>query len=336
LELPRLLITMGDINGVGPEILAKALARPEISSLCTPIVLGDPAAYASCAIYAPTAPPPISLRTLPELGDSNGGIPFLASDAVIPPYRPGTLDARAGAAAIAWVKEAVRLCLSGEADGVVTGPISKEGIHLAGFAYPGHTDLIAEMTGSPGYRMCLFTDTMRIVHISSHCSLREALDYVKTDRIAESIRIGHQSLVELDLPRKRIAVAGLNPHAGENGAFGREEIDEIAPAIVRCKHEGIDCSGPYPPDTLFGKMRDGEFDMVIAMYHDQGHIPLKLIAMDEGVNVTLGIPIVRTSVDHGTAYDIAGMGIAREHSLIAAVRHGARLARKRAHARVSS
>src|SRR5690606_32518320 len=160
-------------------------------------------------------------------------------------------------------------------------------------------------------------------------SLREALDFVTTPRIAESIRIGHQALLELDLPHQRIAVAGLNPHAGENGAFGREELDIIAPAVTLCQEEGIDCSGPYPPDTVFGRMGAGEFDMVVAMYHDQGHIPLKLIAMDEGVNVTLGIPIVRTSVDHGTAYDIAGTGKAREDSLCAAMELAADLAAAR-------
>lgn len=323
---------MGDINGVGPEILAKAMARPEARALCRPIVLGDAAVYERCRVFAPGAPPAATVNSLAEAEEADG-LPFLSCGVAAPAYAPGTMTAEAGAAAVAWVREGVRLCLAGEADGMVTGPISKEGIHLAGFPYPGHTDLIAEMTESPDYRMCLFTDTMRIVHISSHCSLREALDFVTTDRIADSIRIGAAALDELELPKRRIAVAGLNPHAGENGAFGREEIDIIAPAVARCAAEGVACTGPYPPDTVFGRMRSGEFEMVIALYHDQGHIPLKLIAMDEGVNVTLGIPIVRTSVDHGTAYDLAGTGAAREHSLVAAIRHAALLARKRARVR---
>lgn len=333
-DVPRLLFTMGDINGIGPEILAKAMARPEAGALCRPIILGDAAIYERCRRFAPGAPAGIAVASIAE-AETVDGLPFLTCGVAPLDYRPGTLDAKAGGAAVAWVREAVRLCVNGEADGMVTGPISKEGIHLAGFPYPGHTDLIAEMTDSPDYRMCLFTDSMRIVHISSHCSLRQALDFVTTDRISDSIRIGAAALDELELPLRRIAVAGLNPHAGENGAFGREEIDIIAPAVARCAAEGIACSGPYPPDTVFGRMRSGEFEMVIAMYHDQGHIPLKLIAMDEGVNVTLGIPIVRTSVDHGTAYDLAGTGKAREHSLIAAIRHAALLARKRAHARTA-
>jgi 4-hydroxythreonine-4-phosphate dehydrogenase len=208
---------------------------------------------------------------------------------------------------------------------MVTCPITKEGLRQAGYPYSGHTPLIAEMTGAKDYRMCLFTDRLRIVHITAHLSLRDALDAVKTPRILRSIRVADEALHHMGIAQPRIAVAGLNPHAGEVGAFGREEIDEIEPAVKAACAEGLDCSGPHPPDTVFRRMNEGEFDVVVAMYHDQGHIPLKLIAMDEGVNVTLGIPIVRTSVDHGTAFDIAGSGVAREQSLCAAVRFAAQL-----------
>ncbi len=184
------------------------------------------------------------------------------------------------------------------------------------------------MTGAPDYRMCLFTDNMRIVHISAHFPLRDAVEMVRKDRIVTSIRIAHDALKRLGVPRRRIGVAGLNPHAGERGLLGTEEAREIEPAVAQCRAEGIDCSGPHPPDTVFRRMAEGEFDLVVAMYHDQGHIPLKLVAMDEGVNVTLGIPIVRTSVDHGTAYDIAGKGVARDDSLCAAIRLAARLTGK--------
>lgn len=325
---PTLAITMGDINGVGPEILAKALAKPGTWRISNPLVIGSAEVLQQvCACAAPIPPP----RTIPDVSQAvwDGAATWVIDGGSPPPLRrPGTLDPEAGRCAVEWVKLAVKLAMENRVDAVVTCPLNKEGIHRAGYPYSGHTELIAEMTSSPDYRMGLFAGTMRIVHITSHGSLRDAIAAVKTDRIAASIRIGHAALARLGLARRRIAVAGLNPHAGEAGAFGSEETAEILPAIRQCRAEGIDCSGPYPPDTVFRRMRDGEFDLVVAMYHDQGHIPAKLIAMDRGVNVTLGIPIIRTSVDHGTAYDIAGKGIAREHSLCAAIRLAAKLAKR--------
>jgi len=251
------------------------------------------------------------------------------AETLTPPRHPGQLDAEAGRCAVQWLQCAVRLAQEGVVDGIVTCPLNKEGIALAGYHYPGHTEIIAEMTDSPDYRMCLFAGHLRIVHITSHHSLADAIHCVTTDRIAKSIRLGDGALRRLGLDQRRIAVAGLNPHAGESGLFGTEEQREIGPAVQACQQEGIDCSGPHPPDTVFRKMNNREVDLVVAMYHDQGHIPLKLIAMDEGVNVTLGIPIVRTSVDHGTAYDIAGTGQAREASLCAAIALAAQLAADR-------
>ena len=306
---PTLAITMGDVNGIGPEILARALARAEVHAVCTPVVFGSAEILREARRFAPGGA---------EVSVRDGGW-------AAPPLRVGQIDPEAGRCAVEWIKLSVEAAKRGEVAGLVTCPISKECIYKAGYHYIGHTELVAELTGSHDYRMCLFTDTMRIVHITGHLSLRDALDYVRKQRIVESVHIGHAALKRLGIARARIAVAGLNPHAGEAGAFGREEIEEIAPAVAACAAEGIDCTGPYPPDTLFGKMRAGEFDMVIAMYHDQGHIPLKLIAMDEGVNVTLGTPIVRTSVDHGTAFDIAWQGKAREHSLVSAIQLAAKL-----------
>ncbi len=317
---PALAITMGDVNGVGPEILAKALQRRDVWDVCRPVIFGGVDAYADARRWAPDAPSPVLVKDVRSAPYSPHTIGIIEADCPAPPLRIGHVEGDAGACAVTWLKSAVSLALLGDVDAIVTCPISKEGIRLGGCPYNGHTDLIADMTHSPDYRMCLFTDSMRIVHISSHFSLRDALALVKQDRIARTIRIGHDALVRLGLPRRRIAVAGLNPHAGEAGILGREEIEEIRPAIEACAAQDINCDGPYPPDTVFRRMHEGEFDMVIGMYHDQGHIPLKLIAMDEGVNVTLGIPIVRTSVDHGTAYDIAGTGRAREASLLAAIR----------------
>jgi 4-hydroxythreonine-4-phosphate dehydrogenase len=322
---PLLLLTMGDVNGIGPEILLKALAAPALWEACRPVVLGCAKAYENARHFAPEAPRTIAVASCEVVVSREAGVAVCDGGWPAPAVRHGVLDPEAGQAAIEWVKLAAGWCLEGRAAGMVTCPINKEAVQKAGYQCSGHTDLIADMCGKSDYRMCLFTETMRVVHITGHLSLYDALKEVKCDRILESIRVGHDALTRMGLAAPRIAVAGLNPHAGEAGAFGREEIDEVAPAIVQGRTEGIECSGPYPPDTVFRRMREGEFDMVIALYHDQGHIPMKLIAMDEGVNVTLGIPIVRTSVDHGTAFDIAGRGIAREDSLIAAVRLAAQL-----------
>lgn len=325
-EKPILALSMGDVNGVGPEILAKALARKEVWALCRPVVFGCAEVLKQARRFTPMLPPIHAIADMAALGAVPiSAIACLDAGAPAPALHMGEIDPEAGRCAVAWITRAVRECQAGTVAGLVTAPINKECIYRAECPYIGHTELVADLSGAHDYRMCLFTDTMRIVHITGHLSLRDALDHVKRDRIAASVRIGHHALRKLGFERPRIAVAGLNPHAGEAGAFGREEIEEIAPAVAKCAEEGIACTGPYSPDTLFGKMRDGEFDMVVAMYHDQGHIPLKLIAMDEGVNVTLGTPIVRTSVDHGTAYDIAWQGKARESSLIAAISLAARL-----------
>ena len=318
-QKPRIAITMGDVNGIGPEILARALARQEFNEACSVIVFG-------CKQTLDAASAVVN-RTLPSTP-----VEIIDAGHTISQIRAGTVQRDAGAAAVAWIRAAVQAALDGDVDAVVTCPISKEGIHLAGCNAIGHTEIVAEMTATPGYRMSLFTDTMRIVHITGHLALSEALKKVESKRIAETIHIANDALMQLDLPRRKIAVAGLNPHAGENGLLGDEEAREIAPAVAMCQQQGIEVSGPYPPDTVFRRMQLGEFDLVVAMYHDQGHIPLKLVAMDEGVNVTLGTPIVRTSVDHGTAYDIDWKGMASEESLSAAVRMAARFVqgRKRA------
>jgi len=316
---PVLAITMGDVNGVGPEVLAKALAQAEVWAQCRPVVVGSAHVLEAARRDVDGFPELRAVRHLDEAAFAGEGCPVVDGGFAAPTYRPGTLDAAAGRCAVEWIKLAVQWAMGGEVAGVVTCPINKEGIHRAGCRYAGHTDLIAAMTSSPDWRMCLFAGPMRVVHNTGHCSLREAIGAVTQERVAASIRIGHEALVRLGLPQRRIAVAALNPHAGEAGAFGSESAEVIAPAVEACQAAGMACSGPHPADTVFRRMREGEFDLVVAMYHDQGHIPMKLIAMDEGVNVTLGIPIVRTSVDHGTAYDIAGKGVARAESLCAAI-----------------
>jgi len=323
---PTLAITMGDINGIGPEVLVRALARPETWQQCNPIVIGSVDVFERVRQTVPACPEAARIGEIAEARFDAGTTPVLGGDIPCPAYQPAVLSPEAGHAAIQWVKRAIRLAMTRHIDGLVTCPINKEGIHRAGYDYAGHTELLAEMTSTPDYRMSLFSDALRIVHVTSHLSLREAIACVTRDRIEKTVQIAHEALTRLALTRRAIAVAGLNCHAGEAGAFGSEDRDEILPAVQACRASGVDCSGPHPPDTVFVRMKEGEFDLVVAMYHDQGHIAFKMVALDEGVNVTLGLPIVRTSVDHGTAYDIAGNGVAREGSLCAAVSLAARLA----------
>jgi 4-hydroxythreonine-4-phosphate dehydrogenase len=324
---PILAITMGDINGVGPEILVQASTHPAFFEEAVPIVIGSTSVYESVRASCGKGLPSRSINHPDEARTVTDALPFWEPADTAIEWTPGTLSAEAGKQAMDWLDIAIGLTAKNAVQGIVTCPINKEGIHMAGYTCRGHTDYIAEKTHTESYRMCLFTPTLRVIHVSDHVPLRQAIEDLSPDSIIESVNIAHDALLRLQTPTKHIAVAGLNPHAGEAGAFGREEIDIIIPAIEACAKQGILCSGPHSPDTLFNRAFDGEFDAVICLYHDQGHIPMKLVAMDEGVNVTLGLPIVRTSVDHGTAYDIAGQHIAREDSLLAAAKMAAQLSR---------
>ena len=249
----------------------------------------------------------------------------------------GEVSAMAGNAAFQYVKKVIELAMDGQVDATVTNALNKEAMNLAGHHYSGHTEIYADYTGTKKYTMMLAHENLRVVHVSTHVSLREACDRVKKDRILEVIRIAHQACRKLGIPEPKIGVAGLNPHSGENGMFGREEIEEITPAIQAARAEGILADGPVPPDTIFSKARGGWYDIVVAMYHDQGHIPLKVVGFVynheaqkwdavAGVNITLGLPIIRASVDHGTAFDQAGTGLASELSLINAMDYAIRMA----------
>jgi 4-phospho-D-threonate 3-dehydrogenase / 4-phospho-D-erythronate 3-dehydrogenase len=307
--LPRLIITAGDPAGIGPEVTVRALAQPEVRGVAEIAVAGD-------------------LDDLRDTADRLG----LPTPSKIEPagdarrVRLGRLSAHGGAAAVAAIKRAVQLILAGQYDALVTAPINKEALKLAGFSWPGHTEMLADLSGASEVRMLLLTDRLKVVHVTTHRSLRSAIEAATRDRILRTIEMSHQGARQLGYERPQIGVAGLNPHAGEGGLFGDEEAREIRPAVNDARAAGIDASGPWPPDTLFWRAGRGEFDLVVAMYHDQGHIPVKLAGFDEGVNVTLGLPFPRASVDHGTAFDIAGKGIARWQSMAAAIRVGARLA----------
>ncbi len=318
---PRIAITMGDPAGVGPEIAVKALTHDEVLRLCDPLVIGDLAV----------------LRRAAEAMGREFGTPLerhvldLGAMA-ISDHTWGTATAAGGRAAAAYIERAVELALAGEVAAIVTGPINKDAIHQAQVPYPGHTEMLASLTGTDDYAMMLVGPDLHVAHVSTHVSLRDAVDRVKRARIETVIALTHEALQREGIVAPRIAVAGLNPHAGEGGMFGSEEIDEIEPAVRAAAERGIDVSGPHPPDTVFLFASRGRYDAVIAMYHDQGHIPAKLSGFDTSVNVTIGLPIVRASVDHGTAYDIAGTGSANESSLVEAVRYAARAA----HAKVAT
>jgi 4-hydroxythreonine-4-phosphate dehydrogenase len=339
LNLP-LLITMGDPAGIGPEIIARAF-RDAPAGLAGCVVAGDVATLRRASRLVSGAPAyALPVVQLADIADWAAvpprSIPVLQSCDLPEPAAYGQISAAAGKAAADCIVRATRATLAGQAAGLVTAPIHKEALALAGaeFArFPGHTELLqAEAAAFAGkaladmpVRMMLANDELRTVLVSIHLSLRAALDAVTFNNVLQTLLIAHQSVRGVSGGAPRIAVAGLNPHAGEGGLFGREEIDIIAPAIAAARAQGLDVSGPFAPDTVFMRARaaagrPGEFDVVVAMYHDQGLIPVKYLGVEQGVNVTLGLPLVRTSPDHGTAFDIAGTGRADASSLIAAVR----------------
>lgn len=303
---------MGDVNGVGPEILVKALAHPHLRALANIAVVGDALVFEQARQrFAP------SLIAVPTIMD--GGY-------AAPEVQPGKLSAAAGACAHAWICEAVALVQRSEADALVTCPINKEAMLLAGHQDLGHTELLARLTGEDNWRMCLYTNGKLVVHLTGHLSTRQALEAITQERVVESIFMAEHALRLAGMEQPRVAVAGINPHAGEHGCIGTEDEALLVPAVQQAREAGIDCTGPVSPDAVFRALWEGRYDGVVAMYHDQGHIALKMVAMDEGVSLTLGLPMVRTSPDHGTAFDIAWQGKAREDSLCEAIKLAAALA----------
>ena len=328
---PVLAITLGDPAGIGPEIIVKALRRAADVAAWRCLVVGDARMIARATGWVGGPAPEIELVQTPEAGRYISGTVTLLDlhNADPDAIAPGRIHAAAGRAAVEAVFRACDLALAGAVDAVVTAPLNKEAMHLAGFTYPGHTELLAERTGAQRVSMLLVGEQLRVVHVSTHVSLQEAIRRVQPERVREVIDLAASSCRALGIAEPRIAVAGLNPHAGESGLFGDEEARSVVPAIEAARAAGLNVSDPMPPDTVFLRAVKGEYDIVVAMYHDQGHIPMKLLAFDSGVNVSMGLPIIRTSVDHGTAFDIAGTGKARETSLIAALRVAAQMVRAR-------
>jgi len=321
-SLPLIAITLGDPAGIGPEIVLKALYSDEVYAACRPLVVGDRRMLERAAASLGAAPPPFELSGAdPNLARYQPGLlTLLDLHNAYPDSCPvGQMTAAAGRAAVEYVCAACDLALAGQAAALVTAPLNKAAMQLAGFHYAGHTELLAERTGAGKVSMLLVGPKLRVIHVSTHVSLAKAIQLVTFQRVEEVISLANHACRALGIPHPRIAVAGLNPHAGEGGMFGSQDNEQIIPAVEAARAHGLQVSGPLPPDTVFLRAVQGEFDIVVAMYHDQGHIPMKLLAFDSGVNVSIGLPIIRTSVDHGTAFDIAGRGVARPDSLLAAI-----------------
>ena len=319
---------MGDASGIGPEIIMKGLAHFEIYDRCRPLVIGDagrlreaaglvdsgvtvnPIDHASQARFTPGIADCIDLKLIPE------NLPW------------GRLSPICGDAAYQFIVRAVELAESGEIDAICTAPLNKEALHAGGHIFPGHTELLAQLTSTPEVSMMLSTPRLRVIHVTSHIGLIDAIDRIEPGLVERTIARAQQTLNRAGIPHPRIGVCGINPHAGEHGLFGRgEEESKIEPAVRVCRARGWTVEGPLPADTLFFRAGRGDFDIVVAMYHDQGHGPVKVLGIDEGVNITVGLPVIRTSVDHGTAFDIAGTGKADERSLLAALNQAAELVR---------
>ena len=342
MKKPIIGITMGDPASIGPEISVKALTDPKVLEMCDPLIIGD-AAVMEDAVKV-VCPGQVKVRAVKNVGEA------VFEPGVINVYDMGLVDmdrleygkvsAMCGEAAFRYVEKVIALAMNGEIDATVTNALNKAAINLAGHHFAGHTEIYAHFTGTKNYTMMLAHENLRVVHVSTHVSLREACDRVKKERVLTCIKIADEACRALGIEVPRVAVAGLNPHSGEGGLFGREEIDEIAPAIEQARALGINADGPVPPDTVFSKARGGWYDIVVAMYHDQGHIPLKVTGFvyDQasgrwsnvaGVNVTLGLPIIRASVDHGTAFGHAHQGLANPISLINAIEYASKFAMHR-------
>jgi 4-hydroxythreonine-4-phosphate dehydrogenase len=318
---PIIAVTMGDPTGVGPEVVVKALARPSaagagpnpILAMCRPVIVGDSArlgrAAELCGVQLDPSVTIIDVGSLPE------------------DLAWGVMSPIGGEAAFRYIERAAEMAINGDVQAICTAPLNKEAMHAAGHLYPGHTELLAALTGTAEVSMMLVAPGLRVVHVTTHIGIIDAIAKIEPGLVARTIRRAHETLQRSGIAAPRLAVCGINPHAGENGLFGNgEEAAKIEPAIAQVRSEGIDAVGPLPADTLFFRARRGDFDCVVAMYHDQGHGPVKVLGLEAGVNITIGLPVVRTSVDHGTAFDIAGTGSADERSMLAALEQAVDLA----------
>jgi 4-hydroxythreonine-4-phosphate dehydrogenase len=327
---PLLAITMGDAAGSGPEIVAKALAEPEVRAACRPVVVGDAAAMQAALEITGATGEVKAIQRLPDASFRDGLIEVIDLHNIqLDKLTRGRVDPLAGKAAYEYIKLATEMTLAGEADAIVTSAINKEALNKAGYHYDGHTQLLAELCGGPEVAMMLATGKLRVSHVSTHVSLSQAIERVRPARILTVLRLTEEAVRQMGVARPHIAVAGLNPHSGEGGLFGDEEMKYIAPALEDARQQGMNVTGPLPPDSAFLRTWEAQFDAAVAMYHDQGHIAVKMLGITHGVNVTLGLPIIRTSVDHGTNFGKAGKGTADPTSLIEAIKLATVMVRNR-------
>lgn len=328
---PIIGITMGDAAGVGPEVIVKALQSDEIYEACRPIVIGDAKILERAAVIVGAAVTIAPVEHVQEGHYRQGTVDCIDLN-LLPADLPfGQVSALAGDAAFKYVVKAVELAMNRDIHAICTAPLNKEAMQNAGHKYPGHTEVLAELTGTTDYSMMLSAPKLKVIHLTTHVGLLQAIETINPERTYNVIRLGHDTLSRAGIAQPRIAVCGINPHAGENGLFGNgEEGSKLVPGIERAQAQGIHVSGPYPADTLFYRAVRGDFDIVVACYHDQGHVPIKVLGLEAGVNITVGLKggIVRTSVDHGTAFDIAGKNLADAGSMLEAIRMAVELAPK--------
>lgn len=338
---PILAITMGDPAGIGPEIIARALTHQEVYEQCRPLVSGDAAVMEKAISQLGL---PMTVKAIQQVSEAEfkfGQIDVYDLHCVdMDTFEYGKVQAQCGNAAFLFIRKAIELAMAGEVDGTVTAPLNKAALNLAGHHFDGHTEIYATFTNTKKYAMLLADEYLRVIHVSTHVPLRKACDLVKKPRIIEVTELITDACKQFGIANPRIGIAGLNPHSSDNGLFGDEEALEITPAVEELKARGFNVEGPVPPDSLFAKAKCGQFDGCVAMYHDQGHIPLKVLGFNwnketgkmestKGVNITLGLPIIRVSVDHGTAFDVAGKGIASEDAMLLSIDYAARMAEYR-------
>jgi 4-hydroxythreonine-4-phosphate dehydrogenase len=328
-DRPIIAMTMGDAAGVGPEVIMKSLAHPELYAQCRPLVIGDAERLREAAriIRSPLEVMSLSVDDVDKAQFKQGTVECIDLK-LIPSGLPwGKLSAVAGDAAFRYVETAAKLAIGKKVAAICTAPLNKEALQAGGHHFPGHTELLAHLCGTEEVSMMLSTPKMRVIHVTTHIGLIDAIAKIEPGLVERTIARGHAALVSAGIENPKIAVCGINPHAGENGLFGYgEEAAKIAPAIESCRRKGWNVEGPLPADTLFFRAQRGDFDLVVAMYHDQGHGPVKALGLESGVNITIGLPVIRTSVDHGTAFDIAGTGKADEGSMLEAMRLAIELA----------
>ncbi|MFD3823353.1 4-hydroxythreonine-4-phosphate dehydrogenase PdxA [Streptomyces sp. NPDC058625] len=328
--LPLIGLTMGDGTGIGPEVIVPAALDAATLGRCRPVVVGDAARLREAARILGTDCEIVAVPTPADAEFVPGRINVIDLG-LLPADLPwGVLSAEAGNAAYEYVRRAAELALAGEIDGICTAPLNKEALHAAGHVYPGHTELLAHFTGVDEVSMMLSTEKVKVIHVTTHIGLIDAVNRIEPGLVERTVRRGHEALIRTGLAEPVIGVCGINPHAGENGLFGYgEEEEKIVPALEKVREDGIDARGPLPADTAFFLAARGDYDLIVAMYHDQGHGPVKVLGIEAGVNLTVGLPVIRTSVDHGTAFDIAGTGKAEAGSMIEALRQAAEMSTAR-------